>query len=124
MKRLAYITVLAVALALAAGTHTAVGSTRPDDRAVHGQGAIVLEQRNDVVRPDDRAMHGQGAVEFEQVTRAGQVPTIAPGGSAGGRSDEFDWLDAGIGAAGALGLGLIVAGSVAVRRRTHAPAYT
>ena len=146
MKSLAYIIALAVALALSAGAGAAIGSTRPDDRATHGQGAIVLEQRtdvvrpddrathgqgaivleqrNDAVRPDDRATHGQGAIEFEQVTRAGQVPVIAAAGSASARVDGFDWLDAGIGAAAALGLGLIVAGSVVVRRRAHEPAYS
>ena len=101
MRNLANITALAVALALSAGAGMAIGSTRPDDRATHGQGAIVLEQRTDVVRPDDRARHGQGAIvlerrsdavrpddrathgqgaiEFEQVARADQVPVIARG---------------------------------------------
>ncbi len=146
MRNLANITALAVALALSAGAGMAIGSTRPDDRATHGQGAIVLEQRTDVVRPDDRARHGQGAIvlerrsdavrpddrathgqgaiEFEQVARADQVPVIAEAGSASARGTGFDWLDAGIGAAAALGLGLIVAGSVVVRRRAHEPSYS
>ena len=145
MRNLTTITALALALALTTGAGMAIGSTRPDDRATHGQGAIVLEQhtdvvrpddrathglgaivleqRNDVVRPDDRATHGQGAIEFEQVTRADQVPVIAANGSVSARADGFDWLDAGIGAAAALGLGLIVAGSLVVRRRAHEPAY-
>ena len=95
---------------------------RPDDRATHGQGAIIARQQSGVVRPDDRATHGQGAVAFEQVTRAGQVPVIAPGGSGAVRVDGFDWLDAGIGAAAALGLGLIFAGGVVLAlRRTPSP---
>ena len=124
MRNLAHITALAVALALSAGAGIAIGSTRPDDRATHGQGAIVLEQRTDVVRPDDRATHGQGAIEFEQVAPADRDPVIAADGSVSARVDRFDWLDAGIGAAAALGLGLIVAGSVVVRRRAHEPAYS
>jgi hypothetical protein len=124
MKRFAYLTALVVSLVLAAGANAAIGSTRPDDRPTHGQGAIVLEQRNDAVRPDDRAIHGQGAVQIEQVTPAGHVPLIAPSGSEAVRVDRFDWLDAGIGAAAALGLGLIVAGSALALRRAHAPAYS
>ena len=76
MRNLAHITALAVALALSAGAGMAIGSTRPDDRATHGQGAIVLEQRTDVVRPDDRARHGQGAIVLEQRTTS-CVPTTA-----------------------------------------------
>ena len=124
MRNLAYITGLAVALALTTGAGTAVGSTRPDDRATHGQGAIILEQRNDAVRPDDRATHGHGAIVFEQVTQADQIPVIGASGSVSASSDGFDWLDAGIGAAAGIGLGLIVAGSVVVRRRAHEPAYS
>jgi hypothetical protein len=148
MKRFAYRTALAASLVLAAGTSTATGSIRPDDRATHGQGAVILvEQRDDAVRPDDRATHGQGAitgeqpnnvvrpddrpyhgpgaVELGQLNRIEQVPVIALGGSEAERVDGFDWLDAGIGAAAALGLGLVIAGSVVfVLRRAQAPAYS
>ena len=41
-------------LALAAGAAAADG-VRPDDRAMHGPGAIAVAQREIVVRPDDRA---------------------------------------------------------------------
>jgi hypothetical protein len=147
MKHFAYLSALVASLVLATGTTAAMGADhpdnrvthgpgaithqatddtgRPDDRATHGQGAITLEQLNDVVRPDDRASHGPGAITLEQVTRFGQVPVIAPGGSTAAHVDDFDWLDAGIGAAAALGLGLIVAGGVAVvLRRLQAPAYS
>ena len=124
MKHFAYLTALAASLVLAAGTGAAIGSTRPDDRATHGPGAIALEQRNDVVRPDDRATHGPGAIVLEQVSGAGQVPVIEPGGSEGVRIDGFDWLDAGIGAVAALGLVLIVVGGAVVVRRAHAPVYS
>jgi hypothetical protein len=41
------------------------------------------------------------------------------------RADGFDWSDAAIGAAAALGLGLLVAGgAVSALRRAHAPAYS
>ena len=56
-----------------------------------------------------------------QVTGPEQVPVVAPGGSRTARVDGFDWLDAGIGVAAALGLGLIVMGGVvlALRRPIH-----
>ncbi len=87
-----------------------------------GRARSTLEQQSDAVRPDDRATHGPGAIALEQVTRAGQVPVIAPGGSETARVDGFDWLDAGIGAAAALGLGLIFVGGVVLAlRRTPSP---
>ena len=98
---------------------------RPDDRATHGPGAVTIWRSGGVVRPDDRATHGQGAIAIEQVTGSGRVPVIASGGSRTARVDGFDWLDAAIGAAAALGLGLIVAGGAAfLIRRAHAPAYS
>jgi hypothetical protein len=147
MKRVVHLVALVASFALAAGTAAAMGANSPDDRPTHGPGAVVLEQSSEVVRPDDRATHGQGAIApeqvsntarpddrtihgpgaitFEQVTRAGQAPVIAPDAQSALSVDGFDWLDAGIGAAAALGLGLIVAGGVAlVLRRTHAPAYS
>ena len=120
MQRFALFTALAISLVVAAGTSTAIGSTRPDDRANHGTGAAALQLRSDVVRPDDRANHGTGAIVLEQVTPAGQT-----GESEAARIGGFDWLDAGIGAAAAFGLGLIAAGSVVLaRRRPRSPAYS
>jgi hypothetical protein len=141
MKHFAY---LVASLALLIGTTAAIAGTHPDNRTTHGPGAITLDQQtgvvrpddhathgpgaasiwrsNEIVRPDDRATHGQGAIVIEPVTARGQVPVIRP---AGPRADGFDWLDAGIGAAAALGLGLIVAGGVVFAlRRDHAPAYS
>jgi hypothetical protein len=60
-----------------------------------------------VVRPDDRARHGLEPI----------APTTITSPSAGG----FDWVDAGIGGAGAVGLCFVAAGSYALvirRRRT------
>jgi hypothetical protein len=61
-----------------------------------------------VVRPDDRARHG-----LEVIAPA----TVASSTEGAG----FDWVDAGIGGAGAIGLALVGAGSYALvvrRRRT------
>ncbi len=63
-----------------------------------------------VVRPDDRARHGLEAVS--------ESATIVSSTKVGG----FDWLDAGIGAADAIGCCLAGAGSyvLVVRRRRTA----
>lgn len=125
MKRFAYLTALVASLALATGGTAATGAYHPDDRPTHGPGAIALEQLNDIVRPDDRPTHGPGAVALEQVTRFERVPVIAPGGPTAAGADGFDWLDAGIGAAAALGLALIAAGGVTfLLRRSQAPSYS
>src|SRR3954447_27080164 len=72
----------------------------------------------DLRSPDtrDAALISQGLMEppttnVVRVDRLASVPAPA---------DGFDWLDAAIGAAGALGLALLAAGgTLAVRRRTH-----
>ncbi len=76
MQRFACFTALAISLAVAAGTSTAIGSTRPDDRATHGPGAAELQLRNDVIRPDDRANHGTGATELKHAATSSD-PTTA-----------------------------------------------
>ena len=61
-----------------------------------------------VLRPDDRARHG-----LEQVA---PVTIVSPSAVSG-----FDWVDAGIGGAGTVGLCFVAAGSYALvmrRRRT------
>ena len=134
MKRLTSLTIVAASLVLATGTATAMGSTRPDDRANHGAGAVGLVVTNQVVRPDDRATHGPGAMATydnravrpdDRAWRgAGPAPAIAPDASSTG-VDGFDWADAGIGAAGALGLGLLLIGGMAfVVRQRRVGAYT
>jgi hypothetical protein len=55
------------------------------------------------------------------------VPAIAAAAGVGARSDGFDWGDAGVGAGGALGLTVIVLGSLLAvthtrRRAGHGPA--
>ena len=154
MKRFTYLVVLAASFVLAAGAAAAQGSTSPDDRAIHGPGAVVLARTTEVVRPDDRAWRGVGAAPAiltgeagssrpdDRATHgpgalgvtvpadilrpddrawrgAGPVPTIVPTVSPSSRVDGFDWTDAGIGAAGALGLALLLAGASAIVIRRH-----
>ena len=92
-------------LALAAGAAAADG-VRPDDRAMHGPGAIAVAvtQRDNVVRPDDRADR-----RLTSVAVAAQ-PAATEG---------FDWADAGVGALATFGLVLLAGGvgAVALRRR-------
>lgn len=145
MKRIAYLVALAAASALAATTGAIAAShpdnrpthgpgavaleqqdgvVRPDDRATHGTGAVGIRMATDAVRPDDRATHGQGAIAIEQLPGSGQVPVLGSGEPEAVRVDGFDWVDAAIGAAAAFGLGLIIAGGVALAlRRAQAPAY-
>ena len=86
---------------------------RPDDRATHGPGAIAFES-SAPVRPDDRAWRG-----------IGPAPTIVPVESTSVRADGFDWADAGIGAAGAFGLGLLlVGGAVLALRRQRVASFS
>ena len=90
-----------------AGAGAAVA--HPDDRALHGR-ELVTPTAAIVAHSDDRPRHG-----WEPV---GPLATITPRAEAGG----FDWLDAGVGAAGVVGLGLLTAGSyvLVVRRRRTA----
>ena len=106
----------------------AQASTRPDDRPNHGPGAVGLVEASttinasrtaravrgpsgafastgaDVVRPDDRAWRG-----------VGPAPVIVTTASPASRIDGFDWADAGIGAAGALGIALLLIGILGAR---------
>ncbi len=159
MKRFMYLVVAAACLVLAAGAVAAEGSTRPDDRATHGPGAIGFDGSNAVIRPDDRAWRGVGPVPAvvtasgstrpdDRATHGpglfaadgsrdairpddrawrgvGPVPTIVPTESPSVRVDGFDWADAGIGAAGAFGLALLLAGGAAiVIRRQRVAAFS
>jgi hypothetical protein len=132
MKRLTSLVIVAASLVLATGTATATGATRPDDRPNHGAGAVGLVISSQAVRPDDRATHGPGASlrpppsrlspELEALTRSYQAsarpaPAIGPVGAGSTGVDGFDWADAGIGAAGALGLGLLLIGGTALTLR-------
>jgi hypothetical protein len=144
MKRFLHLVALLAAFALVTGLSAAIAATHPDNRPTHGPGAVTLEQESgvvrpddraahgpgalalvgagDAVRPDDRATHGQGAIAIEQLPGSGRVPVVGPEGSEATRLDGFDWVDATIGAAAALGLGLIVAGGVVFAlRRASAP---
>jgi hypothetical protein len=134
MKRLTSLVIVAASLVLATGTATAFGATRPDDRANHGAGAVGLVVSNQVVRPDDRATHGPAAIAayHNRAVRpddrawrgAGPAPAIVPDATSTG-VDGFDWADASIGAAGALGLGLLLIGGTAfVLRQRRVGAYS
>ena len=136
MKRLTYLVIAAAALTLGAGTVAAEGSTRPDDRATHGPGAIGVVATATAVRPDDRATHGPGVFATDTATQVvrpddrawrgvGPAPTIEPTESPLVHVDGFDWADAGIGALGALGLGLLLVGaSLLAIRRQRATAFS
>jgi hypothetical protein len=111
------VTLAAVLAALAAWAPTAgadpwwhdeqTSVTRPDDRSgVRGSGARVSAgPAEPIVRPDDRpGPQGPGTVSDER-------PVIVAS-----LGDAFDWLDAGIGAAFALGLIAVGGGALLVLR--------
>jgi hypothetical protein len=114
MTRFTYLLAIGAA-AMGLGAATAAGATRPDDRPNHGPGAQAAHTAGgETVRPDDRAWRG-----------AGPVPTVEVLTSPRASVDGFDWADAGIGAAAALGLGLLLAGaSAAVLRRHQVATFT
>src|SRR5919106_3062509 len=62
MTRLMHLLAVTASVVLAAGTATAAGGIRPDDRATHGPGSIGIPETTAPARPDDRASHGAGAV--------------------------------------------------------------
>ena len=128
MKRFAYLVALVTSFALVTGANAAIGSTRPDDRARTDRAQSRSSSRATSFVPTTGQPHGPrrsrrsrsrptsfvpttgqptGRRDRIAVTPE-QVPVIAPGGSGPVHVDGFDWLDAGIGAAAALGLGLIV----------------
>lgn len=107
---------------------------RPDDREWRGIGpapAKVAVARSSAVRPDDRSNHGAGAfsVVVTDVVRPddrawrGVSPEPAPVSTASSNDNRFDWFDAGIGAAGAFGLVLLLVGmsTLFIRRQRVAP---
>jgi hypothetical protein len=148
MKRMS-ITVTAVAtiaaiMALFPAIAAAQGSPNPDDRAVHGVGAIAVERTavtssSPAIRPDDRGgLKGVAAAEAVTASSGSTRPddrgglqgvgafsTPADPGSTTtplvvASSSEFDWSDAGIGAFGGAGLALLLVGGIALlaTRRT------
>jgi hypothetical protein len=143
MKRFVHLTALLALCVLATGTTAATAAgpddrashgpgaiaaqqasdaVRPDDRANHGPGAIAAQQASDAVRPDDRATHGPGSVTIQELAQTGQA-AIAPDQTLV-RADGFDWLDAAVGAAAMVGLGLIAGGALLVLRRGRVVAYS
>jgi hypothetical protein len=136
MTRFLYSLALAACAILVVGNATAAGATRPDDRATHGPGSIGIVETTAPARPDDRANHGPGAVvtdDSSAIVRpddrawrgAGPAPAVEVLRAPSVRTDGFDWADAGIGAAGALGLGLLLVGATTlVLRRQRAAAFS
>jgi hypothetical protein len=136
MTRFLYSLALAACAILVVGNAAAAGATRPDDRATHGPGAIGIAETTAPARPDDRANHGPGALvggSAGELVRpddrawrgAGPAPTAEVVQSPSLRVDGFDWVDAGIGAAGALGLVLLLAGGTTiVLRRQGVAAFS
>ena len=136
MKRFTYLLVLAAAFVLAAGAAAAQGSTRPDDRPTHGPGAVgLVEVSTTINHPDGRTVRGPGAFAssgadsvlrpddraWRGVDAAPVIVETAPAS----RIDGFDWADAGIGAAGALGIALLLMGlSAFVLRRPRVTPLT
>jgi hypothetical protein len=120
---------LALVVAVLALAGSALAGARPDDRAgLHGIGATSSPTQ---VRPDDRAgVRGVGST--------GLVGSVRPDDRAGIRgtggtsyaapvatsraevaSDRFDWSSAGVGAAGAFALTMLLTGGVFSLRRIH-----
>ncbi len=100
----------------------------PDDRATHGPGAVAQSNgwvaSAQVTRPDDRPTLGPGAIEAAQQDvvlrpddRADRRPPSDSPVAQPTAGDGFDWLDAGIGSAAALGLVLLLAGASVMRLR-------
>lgn len=127
------VAVVAVSLVAVAPAAAADGPTRPDDRATRGPGALVARGSAEPVRPDDRAIPRPQAVAVtvspevvrpdDRATRGpGPVAPITPIAAEPVSDGGFDWMDAGIGAVSALGLGLLGIGLAVValrqRRRT------
>src|SRR4051812_31697699 len=117
-----------VAVALAAGALASpVASARPVDSPVppsspevasdaHSTAPELARSAETAVSQRDAALISQGLME-PPATNVVRVDGLA---SVPAPADGFDWLDAAIGAAGALGLALLAAGgTLAVRRRTH-----
>ena len=96
--------VVLTTLVATAGAAAADAVVRPDDRVVHGPGAIVAAQRDVVLRPDDRADR--------------RLPIDAPVAQPT-TGEGFDWVDAGIGSAATFGLVLLAAGASVMRLRQH-----
>jgi hypothetical protein len=87
---------------------------RPDDRAIHGPAAVAAGAPSKPVRPDDRADRAIAPAQPAAVRpddRADRRLLTIGVEALPTRTDGFDWTDAGIGAAGAFGLLLLVAGA-------------
>lgn len=136
MKRFTLAVLAGAILVLVTGAVVAQAATRPDDRPTHGPGAVSLvEDSTTINHPDGRAVRGPGAFASNgaDVVRpddrawrgVGPAPVIVETESPASRIDSFDWADAGIGAAGALGIALLLMGlSALVLRRQRVTALT
>jgi hypothetical protein len=137
MTRFICLLAIAASVSLAATVATAAG----DDWARDDAAAIAPADSNRGVRPDDRASRGaelapmvaiaqadsnRGLRPDDRASRGAELaPTVAVVQSPSVHVDGFDWADAGIGAAAAVGLGLLLAGgSALVRRRQRVTAFS
>lgn len=132
IRRIAFTALAAAFVLVVAVPGQADSSARPDDRAIRGHSALNTGAPGEPVRPDDRANRtiaptaGQAAARPDDRAFRGvgvliaapvrpddradrSLPTIAVE-ALPTTADGFDWTDASIGAAGAFGLVLLVAG--------------
>jgi hypothetical protein len=112
MKHFMYLQLVVVAALTAIslvvpGAATAERVMHPDDRAVHSPTAIKAGQSKGLA-PDDRVKHHPST-----------LTTISPVTAHETIATDFEWIDAGIGAATAFGLVLLAAGGfvIAIRQR-------
>jgi hypothetical protein len=131
MKRFIYLAAAlsAMSLALTTGAGASSYPDRPIDASL-GAGAT----RSSDLAPDDRPRHmpsASGGVRIGDIApddrvlhRPGSDVTITPVVQRAAVADSFDWVDAGIGAAGMAGLALLGIGAALVLRRRQAPAFS
>jgi hypothetical protein len=121
----AALTVLAVvAFAAPAGaTEPAQDLRSPDARDAALMPKLYYEEpAQDLRSPDtrDAALAAQGLLELKPTTTVGIDRTPGAATVATPADGGFDWVDAAIGAAGALGIAMLATGAaLVVRRRSH-----
>jgi hypothetical protein len=125
MKHFMYLAaaVAAMSLVLAAGAGASSDPNRPID--------VVAATRGADLAPDDRVRHVPNATRSVRsadlapddrfIHRPGSEVRITPVVRRAGVGDSFDWVDAGIGAAAAFGLGLLLMGASALVLRRQRP---